>query len=101
MDILQEYGFETIDLQMYNEIFENNKQLKPLLLKYRGMGWYQLLVENNKLETDKRYLFVNVGGENGYTVADNFVTYSKINESSAYYTIHQIIDECKKNIWSL
>jgi len=95
MDNFKELGFNySVDCDV-----DYNSQLKVLLCRYQGMGWYKLLVENKFLNIDERYLIVDFGGENGYTYEDNLNEYKKINENSVYYNLNQLYDKYKETSW--
>ena len=81
-------------------VVNSNPQLKVHLARYQGMGWYELLVENVTLQSDKKYLVIMFGGSNGYVYEDNLNRFNKLNEQSEYYTLDELYCKYKDTDWA-
>jgi hypothetical protein len=55
----QRFGFVELDLNTKEELRRLNSKLDPLMMRYQGMGWYDILVYHKK-----GYAILSMGGEN-------------------------------------
>jgi len=111
MENFRVFGFKDIPNDILISI-NNNNYLTPLLYKYSGMGYYQILVKlkrrnkfrskslyksYNNVITDKLYKIVIIGGSNGYDVVYNKSSYDNLTDKDKYYNINTLLETLKKN----
>ncbi len=71
-----------------DEIIDYMKTLNSfeiICIRYKGMGWYDILVESNDM-----YKIISMGGENGYTARDNETTYKQLTNTE-FITMSDLI----------
>ena len=93
MEKFLKIGFVSIDEETLEYITSLNSNLKPLLLRYQGMGNYELLVEGKT-----KFILVDMGGENGWTSMYNEGNYKKLKDGSG--SLDEIWEETKKKRWT-
>lgn len=96
---LAKYGFKDLLSEEKDDLNKRNSKLKPLVIRYQGMGCYNVICKNKCIKNNKCYIMVMMGGPNGYEVEYNYNEYKKINEKSDYKKMSNLLDELKKTSW--
>lgn len=94
MDNFKKSGFSYTE-----EKVDINPKLSVLMLRYLGMGHYDVLVENVNIKSEKRFLITNLGGENGYTQADNELAFKQIDDNYEYFTLKELFEKDSGKRW--
>lgn len=69
--------------------------LTPLLIRYHGMGHYQVLCVNSKLRFRRQYVLVPLGGSDGHACKANDLKFQKLNHETRYFTLEQAYQYAK------
>lgn len=93
MEALQQIGFKFMTPDAVQELQFYNAELTPILERYKGMGWYQVISEYHQSTEEARYVLVDLGGANGYEVKDNFETYAEAKTPLTRRTLLDVLEE--------
>lgn len=88
--------FEQLNYRDLHDEHIRHPVLIPLLIRYHGMGHYQVLCVNPNVKSDHKYLIVTLGGSDGHACENNDREFQKINNESQYYTLKQSYQYAKR-----
>ena len=74
------YGFSIVDDECMDEC-KDNPLVVPKLIRYIGMGWYQILAIANGMYD--KYFLINLGGSSNYDRDHNLSVMRKLTISDA------------------
>ena len=94
MDRFLAFGFTPLDQQTKEELSQLNSKLTPHLIRYQGMGWYDILVEH-----EKGYAIVSMGGENGFSAEDNEKKYIAIGDDDQFKSADDLLKSIGRGPW--
>jgi hypothetical protein len=95
-DILQNFGFSFIICDEMKELLSLRKDLLPIMKIYGGMGYYHVFIENENLNSKKRFAILTLGGSNDYDRKNTTDLYIKY--KGPYHDIESCIKFCEKNL---
>src|SRR5690554_4795294 len=90
----QRFGFVELDLDTKEELRRLNSKLDPLMMRYQGMGWYDILVHHKK-----GYAILSMGGENGWTAAENEKKYTAVGDEHEFKSLDDLLESIDKKPW--
>src|SRR5262245_36646184 len=94
MEQFARLGFEPIAPIVQEELIKLNPRIVPLLQRYQGMGWYDIFVQ---LKGEEGYLIVSMGGENGWTAANNDRKYAELR--TGFMSLSDLMNSIEGKTW--
>lgn len=94
---LTELRFQPMATELLSEF--KNPRLHPLMLRYQGMGYYDLVCERTDTDQkderkDVRYLTFLYGGSNGYDYQNGVERYNALGGNEAdFMTVDQLYEK--------
>jgi len=77
------------DLDTKEELRRLNSKLDPLMMRYQGMGVHH----------KKGYAILSMGGENGWTAAENEKKYTAVGDKHEFKSLDDLLESIDKKPW--
>lgn len=94
--LLGKYGLETTSKRDV-DYCSKNKLLRPKLIRYQGMGCYEIFAEATT--NSKKYFIIQAGGPNGYEVEDNYQRMLSLTLEDTV-SFNDVMDHLKQSGWT-